>query len=306
MTQRIFVGDVQGCADELDILVDRARAELGDDFELLLVGDLVNRGPASFRVLERVRALQDSGRARTVLGNHDLWLLTVAAGIAAPRAGETLGDVLGRPDANDWLDWLRRQPLLLDGRLGGGHFALVHASLAPTWRLGEALALGHAASACLADSNRVALRAFLAEAHARRRARASAVSGGKRAQAVAREVPAPNADLLDALGRMLSARSVTRDGGWSERLPEELPGAEPWHAAWSRAGHAFGVVYGHWALQRLHVAPRLRGLDTGCVYHGRGGEGFLTAWLPDERAADPFAVPDERFWRVRALRSYWR
>ena len=80
MAQRVFVGDVQGCADELDSLIARARAELGPDFELHFTGDLVNRGPASFRVLQRVRALQDAGRARTVIGNHDAWLATVALG----------------------------------------------------------------------------------------------------------------------------------------------------------------------------------------------------------------------------------
>ena len=55
--QRIFVGDVQGCADELESLLQRAESAFGDRFELWLVGDLVNRGPESLRVLSRVRAL---------------------------------------------------------------------------------------------------------------------------------------------------------------------------------------------------------------------------------------------------------
>jgi bis(5'-nucleosyl)-tetraphosphatase (symmetrical) len=303
MTQRIFVGDVQGCADELDELVDRAHAELGGDFELLLAGDLVNRGPASFRVLERVRALQDSGRARTVLGNHDLWLMTVANGIAPPASGDTLGDVLERPDAADWIDWLRRQPLLIDGAVGGTRFALVHASLAPAWSLGAAKRAAEELSVSLADANRAAVRAFLADAHAARRARKrSAKRASARERPLHREPGEPD---LDALGRFISARTAAPGGGWSERLPEEVPGGEPWHAAWTRAGHAFGVVYGHWALQRLHVAPRLRGLDTGCVHHGRWGDGFLTAWLPDPHASDPFALPDTHFWQVLARRRYW-
>src|SRR5690606_41345875 len=70
--QRIFVGDVQGCADEFDELLARARAAFGERFELWLVGDLVNRGPASLRVLRTVRALAEAGRARCVLGNHEL------------------------------------------------------------------------------------------------------------------------------------------------------------------------------------------------------------------------------------------
>ncbi len=307
MTQRVFVGDVQGCADELDALVERAHADFAGDFELLLTGDLVNRGPASFRVLQRVRALQDAGRARTVLGNHDLWLATVGYGLAAPSRGDTLGDVLERPDAAEWLDWLRRQPLLVAGDLGDARFALVHASLAPDWTLARASQLAAQLSARLADPNRAASRAFLAAAHAARQARKRA-DAGRSPQAEPSGEPEPfggeESALLDALGRFITARAAT-PGGWSERLPGEVPVGEPWHAAWSRFGHDYGVVYGHWALQRLHVAERLRGLDTGCVHHGRGGDGYLTAWLPDASARDPFAVPDARFWHERARRAYW-
>lgn len=288
MGQRIFVGDVQGCADELEELIAGVRAERGEDIELHFVGDLVNRGPASFRTLAGVRELADAGRAHCVLGNHDLWLITVALGAAELRRSDTLREVLERPDADDWIDWLRRRPFLIDGALGGSHFALVHASLAPEWTLGEARALAAEVSARVGDSNRAAARAFLAEAHAAQRGSAR-----------------PRAPLVDVLGRLVSARSALPGGGWSEALPQQVAGGEPWHAAWARAGHAFGVVYGHWALQRLHVAPRLRGLDTGCVHHDRGGDGFLTAWLPDERAADPFAVPDARFLQVKARRRYW-
>jgi bis(5'-nucleosyl)-tetraphosphatase (symmetrical) len=304
MTQRVFVGDVQGCAEELDALVARAHAELGSDFELLFTGDLVNRGPASFRVLERVRGLQDAGRARTVLGNHDLWLVTVALGAARLKRGDTLHEVLERPDSADWIDWLRRQPLLIAGTLGSSPFALVHASLAPEWPLASASALGDELSSRVADPNRNAARAFLAAAHAARKAWKRERRASAPAALAPTEISSESA-LLDAFGRLVSARSATLGGGWSERLPEELPAAEPWHAPWSRAGHAFGAVYGHWALQRLHVAPRLRGLDTGCAHNGRGGEGFLTAWVPDERASDPFTIPDDRFWHEPARHRYW-
>jgi hypothetical protein len=64
-------------------------------------------------------------------------------------------------------------------------------------------------------------------------------------------------------------------------------------------------VYGHWSLQGLHVARGLRGLDTGCVHHGRGRDGFLTAWLPDPAADEPFGLPDAAFWKIPARRAYY-
>ena len=58
-------------------------------------------------------------------------------------------------------------------------------------------------------------------------------------------------------------------------------------------------------MQGLHVAPGLRGLDTGCVHHGRGRAGVLTAWIPDLRRERPFDLPDENFWSVPARRAYY-
>ena len=275
--QRIFIGDVQGCADELGELLDRAAAD-HPGFEAWWVGDLVNRGPDSLGVLRRVRALVDAGRARCVLGNHEIGLLMTAGGLRALRPLDSFGDVLGASDAAEWLEWLRRLPLLERGRMGRQSFAMVHASVHPDQGLDEFEAGVRRVEARLAAPDRRDAHALLAAD------------------------PALDAD-RDLLGRVTQCRSVTRAGGWTP----ELPGGElePWHARWSARGHDYGVVYGHWALQGLHVKNGLRGLDTGCVHNGRGRETSLTAWLPDPHAATPFAVPDGRFWQVPARRAYY-
>ncbi|MCH2186410.1 hypothetical protein MK280_11120, partial [Myxococcota bacterium] len=67
-------------------------------------------------------------------------------------------------------------------------------------------------------------------------------------------------------------------------------------AVWGRQAHDYGVVYGHWALQGLMVAPGLRGLDTGCVHNAPGRPGSLTAWVPRaDSTSGLFDVPDEAF-----------
>jgi len=279
----VFVGDVQGCADELDELLLRVAERVGADFELWLVGDLVNRGPASRRTLERVRALVDAGRARVVLGNHDLSLIRAHFGLRPIFPLDTFGDVLAAPDAGDCVEWLRRQPLAATGSLVGTPFAMVHAAVHPDWSLGE-----------------VAARARAVEA----------VLGGPRAGARALLAGQGDAALADDLARLTSCRSAARDGSWSTEEPatpeSRRLGRVAWHALWEERGHAYGVVYGHWALQGLHVAPGLRGLDTGCVHHGRDHDGSLTAWLPAPAEPTPFGVPDARFVQVRAHRTYWR
>jgi bis(5'-nucleosyl)-tetraphosphatase (symmetrical) len=279
----VFVGDVQGCADELDELLARVEERAGAELELWSVGDLVNRGPASLRALERMRGLAEAGRARVVLGNHDLSLVRVHWGLRPLYPLDSFGDVLAAPNAAALVEWLRAQPLAATGRLGGTAFAMVHAAVHPDWSLAE---LG-------------------------RRARAvEAVLGGPRDAARALLAGEAAPALVDDLARLTSCRSAARDGSWSPDEPDtpesERRGRVPWHALWAERRHGYGVVYGHWAMQGLHVAPGLRGLDTGCVHHGRDHDGYLTAWLPEPGDATPFGVPDERFVQVRAHRGYWR
>jgi bis(5'-nucleosyl)-tetraphosphatase (symmetrical) len=278
--QPVFVGDVQGCGVEFGELLERVRGVHGEDFELWLVGDLINRGPASLQVLGTVRPLVEQGRARYVLGNHEIWLLESFFGQRPLRYPDTMADLLSRPDIDDWIEWIRRRPLVETGELSGRPFAMVHAAIHPDWGLDTLVARAREAEARLGDADRSVAERFLA---------------GDREGDVA----------LDALLLITSCRSFGPGGSWSSGEP--VPPAVPWHAAWSRSAHSYSVVYGHWALQGLHVAPGLRGLDTGCVHHGREEhEGFLTAWLPKLTREDPFAIPDREFWQVRAHQSYYR
>lgn len=285
--QRIFVGDVQGCGEELAELLARARRAFGEAFELWGVGDLVNRGPDNRGALGRVRELAEQGRARCVLGNHEIALLRTWLGLRAPSPFDTFHDVLEAPDADAWCEWLRGWPVAETGTLGGQRFAIVHASVHPDWTLADLEAAARRLEARLRGPL-PALRAFLS---------------GKGGEGGDGSDGGEAGSDADALGRLTRCRSVARDGGWSS----EPPGGRwrAWHEAWRARRHAYGVVYGHWSLQGLHVAPGLRGLDTGCVHHGRGRDGALTAWLPDVSARRPFDVPDRRFWSVAAHRAYY-
>ena len=272
--QPVFVGDVQGCAEELDEVLERARSAWGEAFELWVVGDAVNRGPRSLDVLRRIRDLCERGRARYVLGNHEITLVETALGLRRGSRTDTFADVLDAPDLDDWIDFLCSRPLVESGALGDHPFAMVHASAHPGWSLAQLLERAEAVRLELSGSAD--------------RARAFLVGEG-------------HAALRDVMERLTTCRSVSGDE-WSPSPPEA--GFVAWHRDWSRANHGYGVVYGHWSMQGLHVAPRLRGLDTGCVHHGRDGARWLTAWIPDPRDAHPFDVPDTAFWKIPAKRVY--
>src|SRR5215470_13783150 len=124
------IGDVQGCFTALLALLDRLHFDRTRD-RLWFAGDLVNRGPQSLQVLRFVKALGDG--AATVLGNHDLHLLTVAYGRGRLKPKDTFTDVLAAPDCDDLLTWLRHRPLLHHDTTFG--MTLIHAGVPPQWTL---------------------------------------------------------------------------------------------------------------------------------------------------------------------------
>src|SRR4029079_8508628 len=81
------VGDVHGRLDLLEHLLAKIRAELqqhpSEKTLLVFVGDLIDRGPASAQVIERLRTYRRSG-VETVflLGNHEEVLLRILKGDA--------------------------------------------------------------------------------------------------------------------------------------------------------------------------------------------------------------------------------
>ena len=74
MQRTILIGDVHGCREELESLLKAVEYGAGD--EVVLVGDLVAKGPDSQGVVQLAR---ESG-FRSVMGNHDAHVLKLRAG----------------------------------------------------------------------------------------------------------------------------------------------------------------------------------------------------------------------------------
>ncbi len=135
------VGDIQGCYEPLQRLLDKINFDPSSD-RLWAVGDLVNRGPDSLKTL---RLLKQLGSAFTsVLGNHDLHFMALATGAFDGGKKKTLKELLEAPDCNELCEWVRTLPILhhekLETDVGLEEFLMVHAGLAPGWSLNQALA----------------------------------------------------------------------------------------------------------------------------------------------------------------------
>jgi bis(5'-nucleosyl)-tetraphosphatase (symmetrical) len=240
------IGDLQGCAARLDALLERLPA----DARLIFVGDLVNRGPDSLGTLRRVRALGE--RAVAVLGNHDLHLLAVAAGIRPLHDDDTLQDILGAPDAAELIDWVRHRPLA--HREEGALF--VHAGILPSWTVEETLRLAGEVEQQLRAEN---YRDFLATMYGNRPLQWSeALAGADRLRCI-----------LNALTRL---RFLSLDGAMDLKLKGSIesapPGWVPWFAHPQRVSAGSPIIFGHWSTIGLMMRDDAIGIDTGCVWGG--------------------------------------
>ncbi len=126
------VGDIQGCLQALKCALKKVEFTPGRDV-LWSVGDIVNRGPRCLKTLRFLYDMRDS--LVLVLGNHDLHLLAVAAGVRAPNRSDTLDKILKAPDKEKLLTWLLHRPLIHQEH----GFTMVHAGIPPQWSVEDAI-----------------------------------------------------------------------------------------------------------------------------------------------------------------------
>lgn len=245
-----LIGDLQGCCDAFDRLLAELDFSPSRD-SLTVLGDLVNRGPQSLPVLQRMRTLGASAEA--LLGNHDLHLLAVAHGVRPAHRSDTLDDILRSPEREAWLEWLRARPLALE-RHG---WLCVHAGVNPAWTAFQTLALAAEVEALLRGPD---LGEFLPLMYGNEPARWSDTLEG----------PLRWRHVINVLTRI---RFVQADDGALDFKAKEGAAAAPrglvpWFEATARRSAGTPIAFGHWSTLGLVDRPDLLALDTGCVWGG--------------------------------------
>ena len=244
------IGDIQGCYDSLQRLLERCAFDPAQD-RLWLVGDLVNRGPKSLETLRFIKSLGPA--ALTVLGNHDLYLLMVAEGGAKFRGkDDTIQPILDAPDCSELLNWLRHQPLCHTE----GEYCLVHAGLLPQWTAAQARELAREVEATLQgpDFHEFVLNLWGSEPAGW----SDDLTGWERLRVI-----------VNAMTRM---RFCTRFGIMEFKAKGKLSNAPVGHLPWfelpDRNSAESVLVTGHWSALGLKITPNLLALDSGCLWGG--------------------------------------
>lgn len=244
------IGDVQGCYDPFRRLLDAIRFDPSRD-TLWLTGDLVNRGPKSLKTLRYVKSLGDS--VVTVLGNHDLHLLALEAGVVrfGKRFG-TLQKLLNAPDVAELCDWLRHQPLAhYNAELDA---LLVHAGTHPAWSISKTIARAAEVEEAL---QRYDYPTLLGKMYGNTpNAWSGKLTGYKRLRFI-----------INCLTRMRMLRKDWHlDLNFSGSPWRARKGLLPWYDAANPAWGSTRIVFGHWSALGLIVLPQVLSLDTGCVW----------------------------------------
>lgn len=107
--RQLIIGDIHGCHYELQRLVDQAG--LGDDDEIIAVGDLFDRGPEPLEVYHFFR---DTPNARAIRGNHEWNHIRATEGTIPPRFAALLTRWQLGEEYPAFLDFVKGLPLYLD------------------------------------------------------------------------------------------------------------------------------------------------------------------------------------------------
>ena len=264
------IGDLQGCLDPLQRLLEKIRFDPAAD-RLWFCGDLVNRGGQSLETLRLVHSLRE--QSVVVLGNHDLSLLAIAQRKPEEqrKVNPDLQRILFADDGAELLGWLRRQKLAhVDRRLG---WMMVHAGLAPKWT--TQMAERYAAEV---------EKQLHGEQHA------------KLLKNMYGDVPAWNPRLngidrwraiINVFTRLRYCTPRGRIGFEDKGAPGTQPaGLYPWYEVPGRVERDLRIVCGHWSTLGLMIGHGVHAIDTGAVWGGP-----LTALRLDGEALCVVQVP---------------
>lgn len=243
------VGDIQGRYNDFLRLLDRIRFSPERD-NLILLGDLVNRGPNSLEVVRF--AMSHATSIKTVLGNHDLYLLGALENVVELRERDNLSDILTAPDREDIREWICRQPLVInDPNL---NILAVHAGVHPFWTLDDILAYAKEVEQVIASKTRSDFLTHMLGNKPRRWS--ESLTDWKRIRI-----------LVNVFTRM---RFIKRNGKLDFKefrtRGQQQKNLVPWFEFPGRVKIKPTIIFGHWSTLGVYQQPGILAMDSGCCW----------------------------------------
>tara|TARA_Y100001934_G_scaffold86196_1_gene107056 strand:+ start:113 stop:910 length:798 start_codon:yes stop_codon:yes gene_type:complete len=242
------IGDVQGCFDELMLLLEKINFDPKKD-ELIFAGDLINRGPKSLEVLEFCLANKKS--IEVVLGNHDIYLLYL---IHQNKKNYQLAPILDSKNRKKIFNWLIQKPLMLERKNEKNEkFLISHAGVPHIWDLEDARRLNQEYITAIKRNPGGVFRNMWGDYP---NVWSENLRGFSRIRVI-----------INYFTRM---RLITKKGELDLKTKVFLGKSEynPWYEYIKNEKHNY-QLFGHWAALKGKTSKRnVIGLDAGCVWGG--------------------------------------
>ena len=246
-----LIGDVQGCCDALDRLLDK-------------IGFFPRRATActcwaTWSIEARNRWPRCAGCGAWATRPGACWATTTctcwrsAHGGRSARRNDTLAEVLDAPDRDEWVEWLRHRPMAMFEQ----GWLMVHAGVLPQWDLATTLTLAAEVQAMLRSPE---LGEFLKVMYSDEPLRWSdELRGAQRLRLI-----------INVLTRIRFCQADgTLDLATKEAAGSAPDGHYPWFDVPGRLTRGVPTAFGHWSTLGLINRPGLLALDTGCVWGGQ-------------------------------------
>jgi len=233
------VGDIQGCFNTFQSLLGRIKFNSQND-RLILLGDVVNRGPKSLETLRYIK--QHEEHISMVLGNHEVFAIALMLGAIIPPRPEThtLFELEQASDRLELLAWLRRRPVLIKEK----NRLFVHAGLLPSWSIKKAITWARVVQEKLISSQ---AHNFLSDYFL----------------GIGEACDARLALAFFTRIRMCASKNII-DLSYAGTLANAPAGLMPWFMMRDDADNF--IYFGHWAALGVYNYKNYYCLDSGCAW----------------------------------------
>ena len=250
------IGDIQGCYKEFKLALKKVNFNLDEDY-LWLVGDLINRGPDSLKLLKHIYKIKE--RTHIVLGNHDLHFLACFYGQRKLAKADTISKLMQSKKSLKYAKFLMEQPLIFKKEIvfknKSKKVIMVHAGIPPNLSLENCFDLNKEFQIALKKNPKRILKKIFNNPFSK---------FSKKMSRIDRIIFFANA--------LTRIRACNHKGeidfnfkGRINEIPKKLN-------AWFNFENSFisgnsQLIFGHWAAIKGKTKKKdIFGLDTGCVW----------------------------------------
>lgn len=267
------IGDVQGCYDELKLLLKKIKFNSQRD-KLIFAGDIINKGPKSLKTLNFIMSLKDS--ATIVLGNHEILFLAISYNYLPSSNKNTFDNILKAPNLKEIQNWLANQPVLI--RID--NIFITHAGIPHIWSPKKALKRANEVEFIL--KNEITRKLLLANLFNNKGdIWSKELEGTERWLCILNYFTRMRT--INKSGRLNLSFSATID-----KVPENF---KPWFKLkHKKFDKKYKIIFGHWAAIKGETNDdNVIALDTGCVFGGK---------------LSCYCIENNKIYSIKALQSY--